>query len=427
MLSRRQLFSLVPAGLIAPGLLLPRRLAALDGGTDRKFLFIYAYGGWDPLLTFVPKLDAPFIDTQEGCEVAEANGITFVDHEERPSVRTFFENYGDRAALINGMEVRSVTHERCQRILFTGGGDSTADDWGVLAASNTLNYYATPHLIFSGPAFTAKYAANVVRAGEAGQLTELIDASALEKSTLPIIPPSDWGDAMEDALVRERARAFAAASGRGTPSNMGAYYTSAMENLASLQSAGDRVNLDPDQSGCRRDIAKDAACAFNAFEIGLARCAITKDMGWCSMSWDTHAGNNLYQTRSFEELFGYINELMEDLDGRTGASGNPLRDEVTIVVMSEMGRYPQMGGDGRAHWAFTSALVIGSGVKGGQVVGELDDNYEGQAVDVNSGATDDSGDKLVPGHLGATLLELAGLDYREYTTSGQPIKAILDT
>ena len=427
MLSRRRLMSLVPAGLVAPGLMLPRRLAALDGGTDRKFFFIYAYGGWDPLMAFVPKFDAQYIDMEDGTELAEANGITFVDHEDRPSVKTFFENYGDRACLINGMEVRSITHERCQRILFTGGGDSTADDWGVVAASNTLNYYATPHLIFSGPAFTAKYAANVVRAGEAGQLTELINGSAFDKSTLPIIPPSDWGDAMEDMLVKDRVAAYSGKAGRGTPLNLGNYYRDALVNLDRLTAVGDQVNLDPDTSGCRRDIAADAACAFNAFEIGLARCAITKDMGWCSMSWDTHAGNNLYQGRSFDELFNYLNELMADLDTRTGASGNPLKDEVTIVVMSEMGRHPQITGDGRAHWTFTSAMLIGSGIKGGQVIGELNDNYEGEAVDLESGALDDNGDKIVPAHLGATLMELAGLDYTQYTSSGKPIKAALDT
>lgn len=427
MISRRRLLSLAPAGLIAPGLLLPRRLRALDGGTDRKFLFVYAYGGWDPLMAFVPKLDDPNIDMQEGCEIGEANGITFVDHEERPAVRSFFENYGDRTCLINGIEVRSITHERCQRILFTGGGDSTADDWGVVAASRAQNYYAVPHLVFSGPAFSAKYAANVVRAGEVGQLTELIGGEAVRRSELAVEPASLWADAVEDAYLRERVRVFAQGAPRGAKSALGSYYGDALDNLEVLAAVGDSVDLNPDQSGCRRDIAADASCAFNAFEIGLSRCAITRDMGWCSMSWDTHADNNLYQGRSFEELFGYLSLLMEDLDGRTGLSGNPLRDEVTIVVFSEMGRHPQLTGNGRAHWTFTSAMLIGSGIKGGQVIGELNDNYEGKAVDVESGAVDENGDGLLPGHLGATILELAGLDYTEYVTQGRPIKAAMDT
>ena len=124
--------------------------------------------------------------------------------------------------------------------------------------------------------------------------------------------------------------------------------------------------------------------------------------------------------------FGSNDGAVGVLDGRTGASGNPLKDEVTIVVMSEMGRHPQIAGDGRGHWTFTSALLIGSGIKGGQVIGEYDDNYEGKGVDVQSGAVSDSGDKLVPSHLGATLLDLAGLDYTQYTSSGRPIKAAMD-
>lgn len=428
MLTRRKLLSLAPLGLAIPGgLMLPRRLRALDSGVDRKFLFIYAYGGWDPLQVFVPKFDASNIDMQDGAALAEANGISYVDHEDRPSVKTFFETYGDRACVINGIEVRSITHERCQRLMFTGNGDSSADDWGVVLASNTLGYYAVPHLVFSGPAFSAQYAANVVRAGEVGQLTELISGEALGKSTRDVVEASAWGDTYEDAYLMERIRAFSGKAPRGAAANLGAYYEAAMENLAELASVGDQVDLDPDQSGCRRDIARDAACAFNAFEIGLSRCAITKDSGWCSMSWDTHSENNLYQSRSFEELFGYLNTLMEDLDGRTGLSGSPLRDEVTIVVFSEMGRHPQVTGGGRAHWTFTSAMLIGSGVKGGQVIGELNDNYEGEPVDVESGAVKETGDNLLPGHVGATLYELAGLDYAELTNQGRPIKAALDT
>lgn len=428
MLTRRHLLSLLPAGLVAPsGLVLPRPLARLDGATDRKFLFIYCYGGWDPLMVFAPKFDTPNIDMQEGCVAAEANGIAFADHEDRPSVRQFFEDYGDRACVINGMEVRSITHERCQRMLFTGGGDAVADDWAVISASNTRNTYPTPHLVFSGPAFAAEYAANVVRAGEVGQLTELIGADALSRSTLPVSAPSASAEALEDAFVQERLAAFSGSAPRGSPRTFGARYTAAVDNLASLRAVGDAVDLDPAASGCRRDIAKDGACMLNAFEVGLARTAITRDSGWCSVSWDTHSDNDTIQGRSFEELFGYLNEIMVDLDGRVGQSGNPLRDEVTIVVFSEMGRHPQLTGGGRAHWTFTSAMLIGSGIRGGQVIGRINDNYEGEAVDVATGQVSESGEGLLPGHIGATLLELAGVDYTKYVTQGQPITAAMDT
>ena len=40
----------------------------------------------------------------------------------------FFEQYGDRTAVVNGMEVRSVTHERCRELVFTGYGDGATDD-----------------------------------------------------------------------------------------------------------------------------------------------------------------------------------------------------------------------------------------------------------------------------------------------------------
>ena len=108
MLSRRQMLALAASGVALPsGLLLPRRSLARPSTVERKFLFIYCYGGWDTLKVFTPKFDASYIDMEDDAELAEANGITFVDHPDRPAVRSFFETYGDQAVVLNGMEVRS--------------------------------------------------------------------------------------------------------------------------------------------------------------------------------------------------------------------------------------------------------------------------------------------------------------------------------
>lgn len=427
MLNRRQLLSLAAAGVVLPsGLWSPRAAHARPTTPERKFLFIYAYGGWDTTKVFTPKFDAAYIDMEDDAELAEANGISFVDHADRPSVRTFFETYGDRTAVVNGMEVRSVTHERCQRLAFTGGSESDGDDWPVSIASNTELYYPVPHLVLAGPAFTGRNAANVVRAGEVGQITELLDGSALSLSDTVFTAPDPTAAKLEDEFLKSRLLRFQELADRGAPRRLGGLYHDAIQNLETLVAVGSEVNLNPEPSGCSRDTAADAACAFNAFEIELARCALAKHMGWCSMSWDTHANNDQYQTVHFEELFGYLNEIMADLDQRTGASGAPLKDEVTICVFSEMGRHPQDVGGGRGHWTFTSFMLIGAGVKGGQVIGEVDDNFAGRSVDLPSGQVSDTGVGLLPGHMGATLMQLAGVDYAELLPTYEPIWAAVE-
>jgi hypothetical protein len=235
--------------------------------------------------------------------------------------------------------------------------------------------------------------------------------------------PSSGSRDLADTLLRSNLERFNQ-DARDGRLRMGQGYDQALSNLELLESMGSEVNLVPEDAGCRRDIAQDASALLNAFESGMSRCGLTQDDGWCSWTWDTHSNNSL-QVKHYEELFDYIGQIMADLDGRTSASGAPLADEVTIVVFSEMGRHPKLTGGGRAHWTYTSAMLIGGGVRGGQVIGELSESFEGQAVDLVSGEVDGGGTGLLPGHLGSTLLALADLDWERFAPQTGPIEAAL--
>ncbi|MDP2305696.1 MAG: DUF1501 domain-containing protein [Pseudomonadota bacterium] len=425
MLRRRDLLALAPFALGAGGLLVPRRLlAAPPAPGARKFLFIYAYGGWDTSMVFTPMFDNPLVDTEPDATTASVNGVTFVDSAQRPNVRQFFEQWGDRACVANGMEVRSVTHERCQRILLTGSSESGKDDWAAIMAGLSTEDLLLPHLVVSGPSFTSEFSSRVVRIGDNGQLNALLDGSALANSTTAVPSPSSAADSLADAFVRDRLTMFGAAAGAGRAATFADRYQDALSDVAALD--GLRLDLDPDAGGCSRDIASDAASALDAFELGIARCAITRHDGWCAVGWDTHTNNNL-QSLHYDELFGFLSDTLADLESRTSASGGRLRDEVTIVVLSEMGRHPQINsGGGRDHWTFTSCMLIGAGVRGGQSIGKLDSNALGTPIDLATGELDTGGESLLPGHLGATLLHLAGIDPAEWVTQGAPILAAVE-
>jgi hypothetical protein len=49
----------------------------------------------------------------------------------------------------------------------------------------------------------------------------------------------------------------------------------------------------------------------------------------------------------------------------------------------------------------------------------MDDNFLGRPVDLATGEVTDSGVGLVPGHLGATLLTLGGVDPAEVLAGGE--------
>ena len=142
--------------------------------------------------------------------------------------------------------------------------------------------------------------------------------------------------------------------------------------------------------------------------------------GWCAEGWDTHQGIEL-QSLNFADLFTYLDGILSDLAAREG-----LADRVTIVVFSEMGRAPQLNTwGGKDHWTFTSAMLIGAGIAGGQVIGRLDDDGIGLPVDLDSGEPSGSGAALSPDHLGATLLALADRDPGDVVGASDPITAAL--
>ncbi|MCB9778587.1 MAG: DUF1501 domain-containing protein [Alphaproteobacteria bacterium] len=417
------------ASLAAPSLLgsRPARAGTSVSPEDRKFLFIFCDGGWDTTVLFTPEFDNANVDMEADAEPVTVGDLTYVAHAERPSVNTFMDTYGDQTAFVNGLEVRSIAHERCRLIVLTGGSSTEADDFPSTIAALSPTPLELPHLVIYGRAFTSEYTSSVVRVGSNGQFPALLDARALSDAGIPIDRITTDGDALADAYVQQRLLDAQAASRDPRTAGFAAGYARALDILDGVYARSSELDLDPESGGCARNTAADCKAALDCFELGLTRCAMVQFDGWCSMGFDTHS-QNFKQSEHFELLFDALNGVMADLETRTSHTGRPLAEEVTVVLLSEMGRTPQQNsGGGRDHWTFTSAMFLGSGIRGGRVVGAMDSDFRGQPVDLASGDVTDSGVGLLPGHIGATLYALAGLDPDALLTRGeQPISAILD-
>jgi len=410
MMNRRQF------GLLSAGLLAPRRLLARPSGSaERKFLFIFNDGGWDTGHVFTPYWEVNDAMVENDAQSGLAHGIPFVDHPNRPAVRAFFTQWGGQTAVLNGLEVQSITHERCREIMLTGQGP-LADDWATVLAAQSTQDLLIPHVILDGPAFTSRFTSSAVRVGDSDQLPDLLAGHSTLRSDLIAPPLPTSAESQADAFVAARAAESGGVFGQS--------YADALDKIQALRS-WDELNLTTEDAGCERHIANDCALAFDMFSRGLSRCAMLRYQGWCDEGWDTHQGLPL-QSKNFDDLFLYLNEAMADLQTRTSHTGNPLADEVTIVVFSEMGREPRLNGwGGRDHWTFTSTMLIGSGIRGGQVIGGLDVNGQGRTVDLGTGGFSDGGVIMLPEHLGATLLALGDVDPAAHVNDAQPIGALL--
>ncbi len=412
--SRRQLLAMSTAMLWVP------RLARAGSGNDRKFMFVFAQGGWDQTRLFAPLFDSKVVDMEDDAVEAEVGGVRFVDSPERPSVRAFFEQYASRSCFLNGFESRSVAHDVCLRLVTTGTSLPTADDWASLIGAATGADLLLPVINLSGPSYTYDYGSAVVRVGTANQLPELIDGSALTRADRELAAASADVQAMEDAWVQASASRRAAAAGRGRASAIMARAVDAQARMETVAEVSQNLDF-----GSATTLSDGMNLLATAFSAGLARCGMVRHVGWQGLGWDSHA-DIPQQSRSFEELFAALQRTCDTMATMPGTSADSLADETTIVVMSEMGRYPQLNSrGGKEHWTFTSCMLVGAGVKGGQVIGGYDENSGGQKVDLASGDVTDSGVALVPNHVGATLLALADVDPGTFIVDGEPITAAL--
>jgi hypothetical protein len=111
-------------------------------------------------------------------------------------------------------------------------------------------------------------------------------------------------------------------------------------------------------------------------------------------------------------LEGFLTSLRAFLDALESTpveGGGTLREQTTIVVTTEIGRYPTMNGNaGKDHWPETSFFLLGKGVRPG-VIGATGDDFRALPIDYRSGSTT-AGERrpIFVEALSSTLLRIIG-------------------
>lgn len=418
--SRRQLLG--GAAALAGSLALPRRArAASVSGADLKYLFVFAGGGWDPTRVFADGFDNRDVDMESYAERGTAGGITFIDAEDRPSVRTFFERHHDRTLVFNGVLVRSIAHEICTMIALTGTTSGLVPDWPAALALPWADRVTLPHLVLSGPSFPGDLGESVVRSGLSGQLDALITGNIQDWNDRPAGTLSTASQGILDNYLRRRAAARADAARSALDQGLSRAYVSAMERATELKDLRYVMSF-----SSSTDLSSAGAVALEALSIGLSRCVSISYPTTFGGEWDTHATNDELQSPLWEGLFQGLLAIFERMEAIPGEVGTTLADETVVVVMSEMGRTPQLNPvSGKDHWPYTSVMVCGPGIEGDRVVGGFDDSWYGQLVDPATGEVSESGQVLSAEAVGATLLTIGDVDPDEYVSGVEAVTGVL--
>jgi len=266
-----------------------------------------------------------------------------------------------------------------------------------------------PHLLLSGSSFGGQFAGISGRLG--GQMSQAIAYNRLDGGPLAV---SALGEAyVEQALEWERTHAEAAGS-TAVSGRLEAFHD-ANGRADKLTRLGGSLNLNTGNG------TQLATSLRNAFRSGLTTSVSIQPIS----GFDTHS-DNPQQNTQWDRVFTYLGALMTGLSTQAGVVAPTLLEETTIVVCSEFGRTPELNGDnGKDHHPFTSMVIAGKGVHGGQTVGKTDGDQKGVKVSLASGQPDDAGVVLDVTNMVAGIVTLMGANANDYLPTVAPFTAMI--
>jgi len=154
-----------------------------------------------------------------------------------------------------------------------------------------------------------------------------------------------------------------------------------------------------------------AAIAAQALTNGLTQAVSVGVAGGLDTHGDEWAADQVSRQREgWTAIANFIKYMKNTLD----PNGKPYWDRMSIVASSDFARTPRINTrGGRDHFLYSGVLIAGAGIKGNQVVGQTRNiDYHGEPIDHSTGKPDEMGAHIRPPDVHATLLEGAGLSYK---------------
>ena len=382
-------------GLLGAAGVVPKTSFATTTGPTQRLLVVYSQGGWDVSMLFDPKFSSRQIDTASDGESRIAGGLSYVDSPNRPNVRAFMDQFANQSVIVNGIGVGSISHTKCERLLFTGSRLSNAPDFGSIIAQR-FSTLPLPYAILTGPRMTGNLGYNVARVDQTF-VSILRQESVVDYNLIQSYLHRDTSEGASDRMTE---------------------YWNTLERRNRLQQSVDlfpsTVNSEPDAQ---------INLALNLLSNNVTAVSMIQILPPPFHQWDTHSNNDDLQSGCFDYLFQYVHQLANQLETTLDNAGRPLIESTTVVVLSEMGRTPVYNSNsGKDHWPYTSMLMFGNKVRGGSVVGATDDRLITTPVGLDDGQPASKGVSIQSGHLLAGLLTAFDIDPEEYFTE-EPLLA----
>jgi hypothetical protein len=307
----------------------------------------------------------------------------------------FYAEFGNELVTLNGLDYSVNNHSPGQRYMATGKLDSLAyPTFAALVAACRGSTCPLAFLTFGNYSATGNLVA-MSRVPYLPSLQRIGSADAIEGNERMPYHDKFALDRIEQTLG-EHHKASATMPRlprveRGT--NM---LYAAQVNSKALQ----RVIPYIPKNIPKERLSHQAEIALAAFKAGVCVSA-NLDIG----QFDSHANNDADQMKLIPEFLAGITYLLR----RAGEL--KIREQLVVVVQSEMGRTPDYNtGNGKDHWSIGSVMFLGRGIKGNRVIGATDEKQFAVPLDPQTLKVEKAkGIRVRPEHIHESLRELAGI------------------
>jgi hypothetical protein len=450
--NRRDFLRMATASAVLPSLgVLPSVLhAATPTITDQYFVFAYFSGGWDSLLALDPRdpeIFTPSAVSSTGIQPAydRLRGLDGDDYLIESSVdgMTFGPYIGDLAdpiighadklALIRGMAMESVAHQVARRHALTGirpaGTAVRSSSVATLLAYLLGDSEPIPNLVAGLSSFNIGHP--LWASGlPASSINDLYKALSPSETSLM----ENQREALETFFAKQAEQASTQLEkdvygnrniARALIESDIAGYFNVDSGDPEMLELRDRFGVD---SGTTGDGGYLALMAAQALTKGISRCVTIKVADGLdshqSGAWEADHGP------SMREGFDAISALATHLEETPFGSepGDNWLNHTTIMCFSEFSRGPELNSNGgRDHHLINAMLMLGGGIKGGQVLGATTDlGMMASPIDLATGAVSPVGELVGNNHIARTLLHSIGIEEDIGDFRANPIAALLE-
>ncbi|MEQ1826107.1 MAG: DUF1501 domain-containing protein [Pirellula sp.] len=391
-------------GLAAP-MMLPATGFSWHANADNQpytgpfYVVFNASGGWDTTYLMDPK-------GVDGINRLYSDGeiLTHGQHRYAPTKKhiqggvsneDFYSEFGSELLVFNGLDYSVNNHSPGSRYMATGKLDSLAyPTFAALVAACQGPTCPLSFLTFGNYSATGNLVA-MSRIPYIPSLRKIANADAIDGNERSQYHDRFVIDRIEQALAERNQLRHAHPRLPRVERAENMLYAAQLHSK-SLQ----RITPYIPSSIPKERLAQQSEIALASFKAGVCVSA-NLTIG----QFDSHANNDTDQMKLLPEFLAGISYLIhraEDLK---------IRDQLVIIVQSEMGRTPTYNkGNGKDHWSIGSIMFLGRGIQGNRVIGATDEKQFQVPVDPQSLLCDkEKGIHVRPEHVHTALREFAGI------------------